>query len=77
MAKTINITNIDIKEYSISVTSGKINISFVYSLIADDGKEYDIKRGQFTDADLTTQQKNYINNISTALIVKIKQMENI
>ena len=75
--KTINITNISLKEFAISKSDGKISIGLYYSLLDENGKEYDQKRDTIKNDELTTQQKDYINNILSALEVKIKQREGI
>ena len=75
--KQINIIDINIKEFSIDYTNDKWNISVVYSLVANDLKEYDTKRMQIVDDELTAPQKNYLQNILTALINKIKVKEGI
>ena len=62
---------------SISVIDGKITIAYSYALVADDDKEYDSKRSQINDDELTTGEKTYIEKISTALIKKIKIKEDI
>ncbi len=75
--KQINIIDINIKEFSIDYTNDKWNISVVYSLVANDLKEYDQKRMQIADEDLTTSQKNYLDKILIALTNKIKVKEGI
>ena len=73
--KQINITNIDIKDFSISYISNQWNVSIVYSLVADDGTEMPAKREQITD--FTSGQKTYLTNILNVLIAKIKTKEGI
>ena len=75
--KQINIVDINIKEFAITYTNNEWSISVVYSLVADDGKEYDTKRDMITNADLTKGQKNYLQNILTVLTDKIKTKEGI
>jgi hypothetical protein len=40
MAKTIQITDVAIKEVQISLTDGETSINVLYALVSDDGKEY-------------------------------------
>ena len=75
--KQINITDIDLKEFSISKIDGKINVRLSYSLLTAEGKEYDTKADSIKDDELTTTQKNYINNIISAVETKLKQKEGI
>ena len=77
MPKQINITNISLKTFSISKNDGKINVRLSYSLLDADGKEYDAKADSIKDDELTTQQKNYINNITSVIEAKLKQKEGI
>ena len=77
MTKIINITNINIKEFSITYQENKWNISVVYSLVADDNTELSPKREQILDIDINTTQKNYLDKILIALQNKIKAKENI
>ena len=73
--KAINITDINIKDFSASHINNKWTISVVYSLVADDGTELSAKRIQMTE--FTTNQKAYLTNILNVLITKIKAKENI
>lgn len=75
MPKTINITDINIKDFSISYIDSKWNVSVVYSLKAEDGTELPAKREQITD--FTAGQQNYLTNILNTLTAKIKQKEGI
>lgn len=75
MPKTITFTNINIKDFSISKNEGKFTISIVYSLIDGDGKEWDTKRIDIKD--LTTAQKNKVEQILIFLENKIKIKEKI
>jgi hypothetical protein len=77
MSKIINITNILLKEFSISKNEGKINIRLSYSLLDDNGKEYDQKADSILDGELTAGQKTYINNITLAVENKLKLKEGI
>ena len=77
MAKTINITNISVKEVNISKIDGKITVGLCYSLLSDTDKEFDQKRTSIQDDDLTAGQKDKIDSILTAVKNKIKQKENI
>lgn len=75
MPKTINITNIAIKDFSISYNAGAWSISVVYSLVADDGTEMPAVKDTITD--FTTGQKTYLTNILSVLQNKIKVKEGI
>lgn len=77
MAKTIIITNVDLKQFDTSCIDGKINIRLSYSLLDADGKEYDCKSGMIKDEELTQAQKNYINTLITGIETKLKQREEI
>ena len=77
MAKTINITNISVKEVNVSKIDGKITVGLCYSLLSDTDKEFDQKRTSIQDDDLTAGQKDKIDSILTAVKNKIKQKENI
>ncbi len=77
MPKIINITDINLKDLSISKIDGKLNIRLVYSLLDESGKEYDSKADSIKDEELTTQQKTYINNIILAIVNKVKLKEKI
>jgi hypothetical protein len=48
-----------------------------YSLLDEAGKEYDQKADSIKDDELTTTQKNYINNITSVIEAKLKQKEGI
>jgi len=75
--KTINITNIKIKEFSISESEGKYTIAIIYSLLDGDGKEYDSKRIELKDEDFTATEKTKVGQILTAISNKIKTKEEI
>jgi len=75
--KTINITDVSLKELDISKPGGLINIRLVYSLLDADGKEYDQKASSIKNEELTAGQKTYINNIISTVETKLKQRENI
>ena len=77
MPKIITITNIEIREMSLSYIDGKWNVSVVYCLVDESGIKMADKRDQIIDAEITTAQKNYLNNILTAVTNKIKQREGI
>lgn len=77
MPKTINITNISLKEISISKIDGKITVGLLYSLTDDEKKEYDQKRDLIKDEELTSAQRTKINGILTTVENKIKQKEGI
>ena len=77
MAKTINITNVSLKEFSASKIDGKIHIRLVYALLDDTGKEYDTKADSIEETDLNTTQKNYINNMMSVIETKLKTKEQI
>ena len=77
MPKTINIENISLKEFSVSKIDGKINIRLVYSLLDENGKEYDAKADSIKDGELTAGQKTKIDDIFTAIETKLKLKENI
>ena len=75
MAKTINIQDVKIKEFSISKNDGKGNVSLVYSLLDAGDKEWNTKRVQLND--FTMPQKKNIQKVLTFLIDKIKLIEEI
>lgn len=75
--KTINITNIKIKDFSISEDDGKYTIGVIYSSLDDTGNEYNQKRVELHDGDFTPTEKTKIGQVLSALAVKIKTLENI
>jgi len=77
MAKTINITDIKIKEFSISESEGKYTIAIIYSLLDANSKEYDSKRIEMKDEDFTSTEKTKVGQILTAISNKIKIKEEI
>lgn len=77
MPKTIQITNINLKEISISKQNGKITIGLLYSFIDDTGNELNQKRDLIQDEELTATQKAAINNLLKVVEDKIKKREKI
>lgn len=77
MSKQITITGVNLKEFNASKIDGKINIRAVYSLLDENGKEYDQKADSIKDDDLTNKQKGYVNDLMTDIETKLKVKENI
>ena len=77
MAKIITVTDISLKEINISKISGKITVGLLYSLLDNNGKEYDQKRDLIKDEELSPDQRAKINNILATIDNKIKQREGI
>jgi len=75
--KQITITDINLKEFSLSKLDGKINVRLVYSLLDNEKKEYDTKADNIKDEELTAGQKTKLNDIFTFIETKLKQKENI
>ena len=76
MSKIITITDIKIKEFSISKNEEDWTISIVYSLVSAE-KEWDSKRIQLSPSELTSGQKTKLQGILTFIINKIKLKEGI
>jgi len=75
--KTINITDVSLKDFSVSKIDNKINVRLTYSLLDASGKEYDAKADSIKNEELTTTQKNKINDIISVIETKLKQKEEI
>ena len=74
--KTINISDIKIKELNVSQNNGQITIEVVYSLF-NDNQEIQTKRDIVKDEELTAAQKTKVNDILTVVSNKIKTKEGI
>jgi len=77
MPKTINITNIDIKEFAISKDKDKFNVRIVYSYLDEDEKSLNQKADSFKDEELTPGIKKHLTNILTFLGNELKKKEGI
>ena len=76
--KTINISNIIVKEFSIAKDNkGEFSISAIYTMLDSTGKEIFTKRAELKDLSLTNPQKNSIEKVETLILDTIKNIEQI
>lgn len=77
MSKTINITDIKLRETLLTEDNGKYTASVLYGYMSDDSKEYNVNRTVIKDEEFTTAEKKDIAAILSGIAKKIKTKEDI